>query len=379
MKILYLSDYKKGTGGIATFVPQVVKALEERDHEVRFIDIAGSDSEIGFTTSKSNKIRAYKEKIFSPRKRNKIIRKIDDFDPDLIHVHNIHSAPLPVMRAIEEVNIPSIKNFNDFGFFCECDMSMHGFNPCSGNPIECWRHDEISTKQLIFRKPIHMMKLSKINVFDTCLAPSRSLESFANNFVKTERLPYFVDDQMFSRVDSGLKSEILFVGRLSEEKGFDILLEAIQNMDLEVGLEAVGSGDIENYQKMARNLGILDQVDFVGEVEHDKVPKYMAGAEVAIVPSRIREAFGIVGIEALSSGTPVIGADIGGIPDYIEDGKNGFLFEPGNSEDLAEKIELFYEEKDKIDFSGNAVKRSREFSKEKHIEKLLSIYTETLN
>jgi len=126
-------------------------------------------------------------------------------------------------------------------------------------------------------------------------------------------------------------------------KGQDILIKAIALLkpdypDLTIQF-AGGGGMRPHCKEMAHKLGLASNCYFSGNISHDAMLKDMSRAWVAVVPSR-EEPFGRVLIEALAVGTPVIASRVGGIPEVIIDGTEGFLVPPENPEALAEKIAL---------------------------------------
>ena len=134
---------------------------------------------------------------------------------------------------------------------------------------------------------------------------------------------------------------IRFLGGYNANKGGHILLSAaaiILQKFPDVIFELAGNGDSKPFREMANKSGIESNIIFGGSIKACEVFDYVRGACLIIVPS-LFEAFGMVVIESLSMGTPVIGSNTGGIAEIIKQGYNGFLFTPGNAGELADKIE----------------------------------------
>ncbi|MGD0351661.1 MAG: glycosyltransferase family 4 protein [Verrucomicrobiota bacterium] len=133
------------------------------------------------------------------------------------------------------------------------------------------------------------------------------------------------------------------VGRFHRCKGQDVFLRAIRllNLDsLSPKVEFVGTGPEErNCRELARKLGVADQCEFTGAVSHGEVLARMARATATIVPSRA-EAFGLTTVESLAVGTPVVASSVGGIPEVVRDGVDGFLVPPDDPAALAAKVKL---------------------------------------
>jgi glycosyltransferase involved in cell wall biosynthesis len=138
-------------------------------------------------------------------------------------------------------------------------------------------------------------------------------------------------------------SYILYLGSLIKRKGVDILMQAFHKICKDypnVRLKIAGTGKEENNLiTLSKELRIDQNVDFVGLVRGDRKRELLRNALFLVCPSRY-EPFGIVILEAFASGIPVIASRIGGIPDIVKDGENGFLFEPENTEELTEKMEI---------------------------------------
>ncbi|WP_111718882.1 glycosyltransferase [Homoserinimonas sp. OAct 916] len=135
------------------------------------------------------------------------------------------------------------------------------------------------------------------------------------------------------------ENRVLFVGRVTGEKHIDVLLKAVKLLpvSLDVKLEIVGGGDqLKNLQNLAVTLGIADRVTFTGYVTDEELKAAYTRATVFGMPS-IAELQSIATMEAMSSGLPVVAANAMALPHLVHDG-NGYLFEPGNAQDMADKL-----------------------------------------
>lgn len=133
---------------------------------------------------------------------------------------------------------------------------------------------------------------------------------------------------------------ITFVGRVTGEKQIDVLLKAFKLLpaDLNARVEIVGGGDLlKPLQQMARELGIADRVTFTGYVTDEQLRAAYHRSAVLAMPS-IAELQSIVTMEAMASALPVVAANAMALPHLVHDGQNGYLFEPGDAQDLADKL-----------------------------------------
>jgi D-inositol-3-phosphate glycosyltransferase len=139
---------------------------------------------------------------------------------------------------------------------------------------------------------------------------------------------------------------VLFVGRLEPLKGVDILIGAASMLDsdvdcsvLIVGGDETTQSQVAELQGLASALGVGERVAFVGAVDHDLLPLYYNAADVCVVPSHY-ESFGLVAVEAMASGVPVVASRVGGLTGTVKDGETGYLVPWLCPEPFAERIEL---------------------------------------
>lgn len=135
-------------------------------------------------------------------------------------------------------------------------------------------------------------------------------------------------------------TKLLYVGRLIETKGVHILLDAVKKLidrKENVELDILGDGPMRmDYEQIAEKLGIRNKVHFRGYVLDKQ--KFYENADIFVCPSICQEAFGISIIEALAQGLICVASNVGGIPEIIDDGKDGFLVQSGNGSELAETL-----------------------------------------
>lgn len=135
-------------------------------------------------------------------------------------------------------------------------------------------------------------------------------------------------------------NELVFVGRVTLEKELDVIVRAIPRIDpeLDVRLTIVGDGDQrKNLEKLARELGVADRVTFTGRVSDEQLRAHLTGATAFVIAS-IAELQSIATMEAMASGLPILAADAMALPHLVHHGENGYLFQPGNDRELADRI-----------------------------------------
>lgn len=208
---------------------------------------------------------------------------------------------------------------------------------------------------------------------------------------RLEYLPNGVDLNRFNleldggwvqgKLGVGKKPIVLTVRALVPKNGVEYLimsaLEVCKRCP-EIVFLIVGEGPLRlALEKLVNDMGLSKNVIFLSKASYDDLPYYYSACDVFVIPS-IMEAFGLVTVEAMACGKPVIGTSVGGIPDTIEDGKNGFLVPPRDPQSLAEKIILLLENQDLSKEMGVAGREMAEkkFDINKRISRIMEIYSE---
>ena len=181
---------------------------------------------------------------------------------------------------------------------------------------------------------------------------------------------------------TGEQKIIMFVGTLRSVKGLKYLIQAmdiIKQKDAEVKLMLVGDGEErQDLEKLVKELDLEDRVIFVGKVFNEKVPEYMAASDVFVLPS-LSESFGIVNLEAMASGLPIVATKVGGLSEIVKDGENGFLVEPKNPEQIAKKVLLILEnDKLRKKISKNNKEEVKKYTWDEIANRLEKIYSGVL-
>ena len=171
---------------------------------------------------------------------------------------------------------------------------------------------------------------------------------------------------------------ILFVGRLHPLKGVAYLVEAMYTIihsNPRVRLLIVGDGEERsNLENLTNKLGLAKYISFTGKVPHEKVPEYMATADVLVLPSLV-EGFGVVLLEAMACGLPIVATNVGGIPEIVQDGENGLMAESENSREIADKVLMIFENDElRKRISQNNLEKAKNYSWKAVVDKLEKVY-----
>jgi D-inositol-3-phosphate glycosyltransferase len=161
---------------------------------------------------------------------------------------------------------------------------------------------------------------------------------------------------------------ILFVGRIEPLKGIDILISAAARLHgaddenftvLIVGGDARAESELAQLREQARLLDVDHHISFVGAVDHEELPLYYNAADVCVVPSHY-ESFGLVAVESMACGTPVVASRVGGLTSTISDGETGYLIPRRSPEPFAQRLELLLEDEELRASLGRAAREAME-------------------
>jgi glycosyltransferase involved in cell wall biosynthesis len=383
MKILFIHNQYQRPGGEDIAVELESNLLRDRGHEVKLV-IFQNKTPAGFF----QRIKMGGKSIYSFSSRKRLKEEILSFKPDLIHVHNLFFEASPsVLSAAKSLDVPVVLTLHNYRLICAnalllrdhkpCELCVDNIFPLSGIKYRCYRDSMAASALVTTITATHKLLGTwrhKVNRFIvlTEFAKSRFIDSSLRVhknqlFVK----PNFLPDPGAAGHDR--EDFFLFVGRLSAEKGINTLLDTFTGSPKR--LVVIGDGP----DRRIIEARFLDEnrVTFKGWVSKEEVLSYMSRCKALIFPSVWYEGLPFVIIEAFATGTPVIASNLGSMTELIEEGNNGFLFEPGNSHDLKTKIELFLhlDEKERRQMSENArATYLNKYHPEIHYQTILSLY-----
>lgn len=188
---------------------------------------------------------------------------------------------------------------------------------------------------------------------------------------------FFIEDERKNNIPV-----IGYVSRIDKGKGWDVFIKAakiINDSGIVAKFIIVGGGKEEDMMKeLILELG-LSNVFFLGPKRYSELPSIYSSFDLFVFPTKLEESLGLVGLEAMATGLPIIASKIGGITDYVHDGSNGFFFECGNEKDLADKIKKFlaFSPHERKEMSKSAVHTANEYRESKVSTKLFDIIFQT--
>ena len=318
-------------GGVESHVRSLSRELARRGHEVTVVTsqhdrtLSAEETVDGFRVIRVRPRFIFMQTPITPRMRG----SLRALSADVVHAHSPPPLASHYAGAVaSERGIPYVVTYH-------CDVELPS---AFGSVVES-----------IYRRSLGADTLRNANqvivTTRTYAATSRAIWRYNPSVI-----PNAVDHRRFrpdvdgSAVRSKLRIPpevpiVLLVGRIVPHKGVEHFVEAARYVPDAWFLVAGGGSSLDAMKRLALSMGVADRVRFLGRISDDRLPEVYAACDVFVLPSVSRlEAFGIVALEAMSTGKPVIVADIPGVREIIEDGRDGLLTDPVNPRDLAEKI-----------------------------------------
>lgn len=355
--MLELSDWLGSTGN--TVIPFAMKYPENlaTPYEKYF------PSEVETENVKLNArgLHTLGRMIYSLEARRKLATLIVEQKPDLCHIHNIYTQLSPsILHTLNDQHVPTVMTVHDhhlispqYNVWAEgCGPDNRDVGLIQGTASKFHKDSyAASFAQLITHKYHRWLNIYSRNV-DLFLCPSKYIQQqlIRGGFpaYKLRVLPYGIDSNAATIAGSGdpaynkKNKYALFVGRLSEEKGIETIIQ-LANILPDITFKIVGRGP--EMAKLHRAGDKCPNLEFVGFRMGDELKELYANATVVLAPSRVHEIFGLSILEAMAHGKPVIASNVGGIPEVVEDGVNGFLVSPLDLHSWTESLmRIFYDD-----------------------------------
>jgi len=393
-------------GGVERYLFEIKKILESHGHDVIPFSMKNdSNEESPYSEYFVNNIefniesrlarlcqsfRIIGRVIYSFHAKRKLKKLIERIQPDIAHLHMIdHQISPSILHVLKRYKIPALQTVHQYKLVCPnarmyIDHKNEICERCLGGRFyhalvqKCHKHSFSASLLVGVECYLHQF----LQIYDTIQlyhVPSRFMGSkLEQGGIPAGKIHYqflTLDMENYGYHKEYLKY-IIYYGRLSPEKGVYTLLKAFQKLNTEVELKIIGDGPVreslESYASQHRKKNIT----FLGYKGGKELIKLLANSMFVVVPSEWYENSPLTIYEPFSLGKPVIGARIGGIPEFIQDEVNGYLFESGNVDELAVKMETLIKSPNKIEEFGKNARdfAERNFAPEVHYKNLMSLY-----
>ena len=381
MRVLVLHNYYQQRGGEDMVVEAEVDLLRQHGSEVG--TLFRHNDELKNVSGISAALNTF----WSGNSGQQLQEKIEAFKPDVIHVHNTFPLLSPsVFWTAERLRVPIVQTLHNFRLLCPqatflrngqiCEDCL-GTSPWRGVSRRCYRGSLPASAVLAGMTTLHR----SIGTFRKRVTRYIALNDFCRDkFIQgglpAERIsvkPNFVDLPVSSASEA--RRGGVYVGRLSPEKGVEVMWKALTTMSSGEGLKVIGGGPMADLLEGASNIRMLGQLPF------GAVAQELSRASYLVLPSICYESFPRTLVEAYACGLPVIASRLGALAGLIDHQRTGLLFEPGNPAALAEAIRWAEANPEEMRRMGENARAEYldYYSPENNVRQLLAIYARAIN
>ena len=371
MKIAFFTDsYWPQINGVTISIDNFAEELEKKGHQIMIFapKVKGqTESKFNVFWIPSFSLPTYKEYRISSLISLEAEKKLKEFNPAIIHLHTPFSIGWIGLNSAKKLGKKVIGTYHTY----LPDFMMY-------LPIPFLKKSQLAKKGVWFYTKLFYNKCD----LTTTPTNQSTAELEKNGIQKVKVLPNGINFSLFNSVkcNKDLKQKkLVYFGRISFEKNIKVLIEVLALLEKTALLTIIGSGPaLDSLKKQVKEKELDKRVFFTGALKGKDLVKKVAESNVFVTAATM-ETQGLTIAEAMSSGMPAIGANKMAIPETIKEGINGFLFEPGNAKQAAEKInKLFSDKKLYEKLSVNAVETARKNSKEKRTIELEKLYKKLL-
>jgi glycosyltransferase involved in cell wall biosynthesis len=380
VKILQIyNEQRSRFGGEVMVVEATMRVLSENGHEPRLL-VKSSRALENSVVKRMNAFWGGVYNVFSYRDMRRLLEKDR---PDIVHVHSVYPMFSPsVLVASRRAGVPVVMTVHNCNLTCPTGHHLYKGRVCEdclgGREYRCvmknCRNNVLESTAYALRSSVaRHFRLFHDNVSVlialTSFTESRLVQAgFCKDQIAVVPNPTPLTD---TTEDRPAGEYVAFAGRVSAEKGVDVLLAAAARMT-DVPFRVAGDGPVLS-EMMA---GAPSNVQFLGRLESNELHNFYRGSRLLVVPSVCFEQCPLVILDAMALGVPVIASRIGGLPHVVEDGMTGSLFVPGDSEDLVRQVRRLWHDPDLCHRLGQAGRKKvgQEYSEDAYYHRLLAVY-----
>jgi glycosyltransferase involved in cell wall biosynthesis len=389
MKIMMVHNAYQQAGGEEIAFESEKGLLERKGHEV--VTYMRSNMEVQ-NASLLDRIAIAPRMVWSSKTRHEFAARLDAECPEIVHIHNTFMVISPsIYSACSDRGVPIVQTLHNFRLLCPAASFFRDGKVCVAcvehtllRSIQhsCYRNSRGATAavaaMLAFHRALGTWRTSVTRFIAlTEFAKERFIASGfpSDSFVVK---PNFVDHDPGERVCLG--DYAVFVGRLAENKGVRLLLDAWKRLPMKYPLQIVGEGpELSALEAQARELQ-LSGIVFRGRLSRAATIEVVKGARFIVVPSVWYEGFPMCVVESFACGTPVLCSRLGGLSEIVEDHLTGLHFNPGDAQDLARTVDWAWKHPVALVEMSHAARRKYEtaYTGEQNYDHLMRIYDQAL-
>lgn len=376
-RVLIVHNGYQHKGGEDTVVEAEVQLLRERGHAVALFTRHNDD------IHGVSKLMLVANTFWASGVAAEFATELERFQPDVIHVHNTFPMISPAIYWVAaKYHIPVVQTLHNFRLLCPqamflregkvCEACM-GAIPWRGVVHGCYRNSKVQSAVLAGMVSLHRLLGTWQHKVTRYIALNEFCrQKFINGGLPAARVVIKANFVDFPRPAVTQRADFLFVGRLSAEKGVDVLAQAARQTQVQIHVAGTGPEQ--------RQLEQISNVQLLGALSTDDVRRRMSDSLALVLPSVWYENFPRTLVEAFGCGLPVIASRLGALAELVEDGVTGLLFNPGDAEDLADKLQWAHAHPEQMRAMGEAARAKYEafYTAEKNYQQLVAIYRDAI-
>jgi glycosyltransferase involved in cell wall biosynthesis len=379
MRILQIHNKYLEQGGEDTVVANERAMLQENGHEVLLCEFDNKDLE-GHST-----FNVFCRTIFNRKSYKRLSEILETFQPDVAHIHNVYyEASSAVFFALKKKGVPAVMTIHNYRFGCiqsllyregkVCELCLGKKSAFNGIKHKCFQNSYAKSLHLALINSINRCVIKRLNPIKKFIFLSEFIKDVLTPILELKNTegvikPNFIQDYGYATAESR-EDFYLFVGRLNQQKGIDILIDIFTKNNKK--LHIIGTGPLEDFVK--ETVKSHPNIHYLGFADKHFIVDKLKKCKALIVPSITYEGQPMTIIEAFSTGTPVFASNIKNLNTFIQDGENGFLFTPENINarfDSFEKLNTI--EKTTI-YDNARAEYEKKFSPQSNCQLLTAIY-----
>lgn len=372
MRILRINSLNGPAGGVEEYIKETNDCLNKKGIETVTVEINSTSRPGTFEDT----IHVY----VNGKKLNRFFKDVSSDDivfdalmdaykainPDIIHIHHFRISYMSIVKFLKSVKTPCVYTAHDAQLVCPIStLVLPNGEKCKGG---------IKTRCMFtgcsvgYNIPYEMLRVwsfkhilgSRISAY---ICPSQEMKRYMDkfNFKPSYFIPSYpnLNVDKFERLEFPSSNNIGYIGRIDKYKGVQVLIKALKIVKRsfpDVNLRIAGSGDYsETIKSLSFEEDVSDSIEFLGYLGKERHREFFSSINFLVIPSLMIENIVFTAQEAFSFGRPVVASRVGGIPEIVHEGFNGFLVKPNQELELADKITFFLKRKDVLtDFGKNA-------------------------
>lgn len=403
MRILHVNKFLYRRGGAESYMLDVAELQRAQGHDVSFFAMEHPDNQddanadlfpprmelnpppSGFGARVATSV----DILYRRSARAGMDAVLDRVRPDVVHLHNIYHQLSPsILRPLARRGIPTVMTLHDYKLACPSYQFLDNGKICEACVPRRFHHAALRrcNKGSLGASVLASVELAAHTVtgaydpVDVLICPSDfMLRKMQEARVYPDRLvhvPHFCDLSQIAPAEAPGEG-VLYAGRLSSEKGVDVLVDAAALLPAGIGVTIAGDGpELPALRARAEAAGVADRVRFAGRLPSGELHDLMRSSAIVVAPSRWYENQPMVVLEAFGCARPVVASDLGGMPELVEHGVSGLLVEHDDAAALAKALIELATDPVRAHEMGVAAHRSAvdRFAIDRHLERLDQAY-----